>query len=86
MIAASKITLSHYNLKILRPKVTKNLTNLPKKFCEFRPLFLTTLCNHGLIETVFLFDRELSKKMLKEILIFSVLYNNSIFHSLVILF
>jgi len=25
------------NLKILKPKVTKILTNLPKKFCEFPP-------------------------------------------------
>jgi len=29
--------LSHYNLKILRPKVTKNIKNLHKKFCEFPP-------------------------------------------------
>ncbi len=28
-------TFCPYNLKILRPKVTKNLTNLLKKFCEF---------------------------------------------------
>ena len=27
-ISASKTTLSHYNLKILRPKVTKNCKNL----------------------------------------------------------
>jgi len=37
MISASKTTFSHYNLKILRPKVTKNIKNLHKKFCEFRP-------------------------------------------------
>jgi len=37
MISASKSTLSLKNLKILRPKVTKNLTNMPKKFCEFPP-------------------------------------------------
>ncbi len=37
MISASKTTFSHYNIKILRPKVTKYLTNLLKKFCEFRP-------------------------------------------------
>ncbi len=36
MISASKTTFSHYNLKILRPKVTINLTNLPKMSCEFR--------------------------------------------------
>jgi len=29
--------LSYYNLKILRLKVTKNATNLLKKFCEFPP-------------------------------------------------
>jgi len=32
MIPASKSTLSLNNLKILRPKVTKNLTNLLKSF------------------------------------------------------
>ncbi len=37
MISASKTTFSHFNLKILRPKVTKNIMNLRKKFCEFRP-------------------------------------------------
>jgi len=35
MIFASKTTFSHYNLKILRPKVTKNIKNLLKKFGEF---------------------------------------------------
>jgi len=37
MISASKTTFSHYNLNILRPEVTKNIKNLRKKFCEFRP-------------------------------------------------
>ncbi len=37
MISASKSTLSLNNLKILRPKVTKNLRNLHKKFCESPP-------------------------------------------------
>jgi len=37
MISASQTTYSHYNLKILRPKVTKNIKNLPEKFCECRP-------------------------------------------------
>jgi len=37
MISASKTTLNHYNLKILRLEVTKNITNLHKKFCEFHP-------------------------------------------------
>jgi len=39
MISASKATFSHYNLKILRPQVTKNIKNLHKKFCEFPPWF-----------------------------------------------
>jgi len=34
MIFASKSTLSLKNLKILWPKDTKNLKNLPEKFCE----------------------------------------------------
>jgi hypothetical protein len=37
MISASKTTFDHYNFKILRLKVTINLTNLLKKFCEFWP-------------------------------------------------
>ncbi len=37
MIFALKSTLSLNNIKILRPKVTKNLTNSPKKFCESPP-------------------------------------------------
>ncbi len=37
MTSASKTTFSHYNLKILMPEVTKNITNLLKKFCEFPP-------------------------------------------------
>ncbi len=40
MISASKSTLIKNNLQILRHKVTKNLTNLHNKFCEFRPWFL----------------------------------------------
>jgi len=48
MISASKSTLGLKNLKILRPKVTKNLTNLRKKFCESPPSWWTenvkTLC------------------------------------------
>jgi hypothetical protein len=41
MICASKTTFSLNNLKILRSKVTKNLTNLLKKFCEFPPRALS---------------------------------------------
>jgi len=54
MISDLKSTLSLNNLKILRPKVTKNLTNWPKKFCEFPPrilnLFFQRLINIGLFE------------------------------------
>ncbi len=35
MLSALKTTFSLNNLSIIRPKVTKNLTNLLKKFCEF---------------------------------------------------
>jgi len=37
MISASKSTLNLNDLKILRPKVKKNLINLCKKFWEFPP-------------------------------------------------
>jgi len=37
MISASKTTFSHYNLQVVRLKVTKNIKNLRKKFCEFPP-------------------------------------------------
>jgi len=37
MISASKTTFRVNNLKILRPKVRKNLTNLGKTFCKFEP-------------------------------------------------
>jgi hypothetical protein len=37
MISASKSTLSLNNLKILRPKVMKNLTNLSKIFVYYHP-------------------------------------------------
>ncbi len=40
MMSASKMTLSQNNLKIFRPKVTKNCTNLHKKFCESPPRFI----------------------------------------------
>jgi len=36
-MSASETTFSHFNLKILMPKVMKNITNLRKKFCEFPP-------------------------------------------------
>jgi len=37
MMSAFKSTLSLINLKILMPKVTKNLTNFRRKFCELHP-------------------------------------------------
>jgi hypothetical protein len=37
MISASKTTFIQFNLKILRPKVTQNIKNLRKKFCESAP-------------------------------------------------
>jgi len=38
MISASKTTFNLENLKILRPKFTKNLTNLLMTFCKFPPI------------------------------------------------
>ncbi len=46
MISASKNTFRHYNLKILRPKVTKNLKNFRKNFCE--SLYLKNCWNNKL--------------------------------------
>jgi hypothetical protein len=60
MISASKITLSQNNLNILRPKVTKNLTNLRKKFCESPPCCFRERSKRkkrGEIEKEFLFFR-----------------------------
>ncbi len=37
MISASKSTTPLKSLKILKPKVTKNLRSLHKKFCKFQP-------------------------------------------------
>jgi hypothetical protein len=52
MISASKTTFSHYNLKILRPKVTKNIKNLRKKFREFPPC-IPNLNSNGRVGTSF---------------------------------
>jgi len=41
MIFASKTTFNHYNLKILRPKVTNTFTNFCKKFCKSPPRILS---------------------------------------------
>jgi len=35
LISGPKTTFSHYNPKILRPEVTKNIKNLRMKFFEF---------------------------------------------------
>ncbi len=42
MTFASKSTLGLNDLKILWSKVTKNLKNLPKKFCESPPWSFNT--------------------------------------------
>ncbi len=39
-----KTAYCQYNLMILRHKVTKNIKNLRKKFCEFRPCNLAKYC------------------------------------------
>ncbi len=41
-ISASKTTSSHYNLKILRPKVNTNFKIFCKKFCEFPQWYFDT--------------------------------------------
>ncbi len=41
MISTSKTTFCHFNFKILRLKVTKNIKNLRKKFCESAPRSLS---------------------------------------------
>ncbi len=46
MISASENALIINNLKILMPKVTKNLTNLHKKFCEFPPWTVELIRNN----------------------------------------
>ncbi len=48
LISASKTTFSHYNFKILRPKVRKNLINFRKKFCEFPPITQLYYVSQGL--------------------------------------
>ncbi len=42
MISAPKTTFKVKNLKILRTKVAKKFTNLPKKVGEFRPRYCTS--------------------------------------------
>jgi len=52
LISASKTNYRHYNLKILRPKVTKNIKNLHKKFCEFPPWPSTSISTTILCPTL----------------------------------
>ncbi len=52
-----KSTLSLNNLKILLPKVTRNITNLCKKFCESPPWWCPSL---------FVWDNKVRVKMLIE--------------------
>jgi hypothetical protein len=55
MIFGSKSTLSLNNLKTLRSKVIKNITNFRKKFCESSqgPLELTYADDHDNNELLF---------------------------------
>jgi len=57
MISASKTTFSHYNLKILRPKVTKNIKNL-RKFLSFH----TSHLFHMLVADWRRIEKDLIKK------------------------
>ncbi len=52
MLSASKITFSHYNLNILRHKVTKNLKNFRKKFFESPPCSLRDRNEQNFCSTV----------------------------------
>jgi len=55
MISALKSTLNLNNLTILRPKVTKNPSNLPKKLCEPPPstLILVLIVDYGIHGSTF---------------------------------
>ncbi len=55
MISASKTIFSHFNLNILRSKVTKNIKNLNKKFCESAPspVFILITGKHYVVLTNF---------------------------------
>jgi len=53
LISASKTTFSLNNLKILRPKVTKNLKNLLEKFCEFPHCGLNQLTSNFYSSLIF---------------------------------
>jgi len=52
MKSASKTTFSQYNLNILRPEVTKNIKNLYKKFCEFRPIAISSFLKYNLLQKI----------------------------------
>jgi len=51
-MSALKITFNLKNLKILRPKVKKNLMNLIKKFCEFQPRCISEISDIRLTSIV----------------------------------
>jgi len=57
MISSSKTTFSHYNLKILRPEVTKNIKNVRNKFCEFWPWRITSAK-----KSLFLYQKNVSRE------------------------
>jgi len=63
LISALKTTYSHYNLKILRPKVKKNIKNLRKKFCEFPPWALRCNMCDPLICSKLSFNIKVPKKL-----------------------
>ncbi len=65
MIFASKSTLSPNNLKILRPKFAKNLTNMPKQFCESPPSILSSVIN---LTTMLLFGQEVLVKEMRTLI------------------
>jgi len=73
MISASKSTLSLNNLKILRSKVTKNLTILPKKFCEYPPRYF--LLGNVILLPICMFLLFRPSKPLDKKLKFSIMVN-----------
>jgi len=65
MMSASKTTYTQYtcNLKILRPKVTKNIKNLHKKVCEFPPLCRVGSYEIHPLEDTTVYIRDFSKSL-----------------------
>jgi len=73
MISASKTTYNHYYLKILRPKVTKNIKNLRRKFCECRPRVRSNLSKNIHFSNCLAYHTR-SKKNKKEWFTFTSVY------------